>query len=91
MSLLDCDYKLPINIGNPDEVTMIELAKIIIELTNSSSPISFLPLPLEREGDPEKRKPDIALAKAKLGWEPKISLRDGLQRMIQFFRSFEGI
>ena len=91
MSLLDCDYKLPINIGNPDEVSMIELAKIIIELTNSSSPISFLPLPLEREGDPEKRKPDIALAKAELGWEPKISLRDGLQRMIQFFRSFEGI
>ena len=91
MALLDCEYTLPINIGNPDEVTMIELAEVIIELTNSSSPISFVPLPLGREGDPAKRKPDITLAKAKLGWEPKISLQDGLQRMIRYFQEFESI
>jgi nucleoside-diphosphate-sugar epimerase len=64
---------------------------LVIELTGSSSKIITVPLPPEREGDPLQRKPDIALAKDLLGWEPTISLREGLQRMIQYFISVEGI
>jgi UDP-glucuronate decarboxylase len=70
---------------------MRELAELVIELTGSSSKIITVPLPPEREGDPLQRKPDIALAKDLLGWEPTISLKEGLQRMIQYFISVEGI
>jgi dTDP-glucose 4,6-dehydratase len=91
MALLDSNYNLPVNVGNPSEFTMRELAELVIELTGSSSKIITVPLPPEREGDPLQRKPDIALAKDLLGWEPTISLREGLQRMIQYFISVEGI
>jgi UDP-glucuronate decarboxylase len=90
VSLLDSEYRLPMNLGNPDEVTMLQLAELIIKITKSSSSITFLPLPFGREGDPVKRKPDITLAQTELGWEPRVSLLDGLQRMVNFFQEVEG-
>ena len=91
MALLDSDYNLPVNVGNPGEFTMRELAELVIELTGSSSEIISVSLPPERDGDPLQRKPDITLANEILGWEPKISLHDGLQRMIKHFIEVEGI
>ena len=91
MALLDSDYNLPVNVGNPDEFTMRELAELVIELTGSSSDIISVELPPERDGDPLQRKPDITLAKNLLGWEPSISLREGLHRMIKHFVEVEGI
>jgi len=72
----------PINLGNPGEFTMIELAEIIIKLTNSNSNLTFKPLPKD---DPKKRCPDISLAKKELDWEPQISLKDGLYKTINYF------
>lgn len=72
----------PVNIGNPGEFTILELAKKVIELTNSKSKIINLPLPSD---DPMQRKPDITLAKEKLNWEPKIQLEDGLKKTIHYF------
>ncbi len=72
----------PINIGNPNEFTIRELATLVIELTNSSSKLEFLPMPPD---DPKQRKPDISLAHAELGWEPRIQLREGLARAIPYF------
>lgn len=74
----------PVNIGNPNEFTMLELAQKVIELTCSKSKIVFCPLPAD---DPKQRKPDIGLAKAELNWEPKIQLQDGLLKTIDYFRS----
>ncbi len=91
MALLNSDYNLPVNVGNPGEFTMRELAELVIELTGSSSEIISVELPPEREGDPLQRKPDITLAKQLLNWEPDISLRDGLERMIKHFIEVEGI
>ena len=91
MSLLDSDYNLPVNVGNPGEFTMRELAELVIELTGSSSEIVSIELPPERDGDPLQRKPDITLATEILGWTPTISLRDGLERMIKHFVDVEGI
>ena len=72
----------PINLGNPGEFTMIELAKLVIELTGSKSKLEHQPLPPD---DPRQRRPDITLAKEKLGWEPKVPLREGLTRAIPYF------
>jgi len=72
----------PINLGNPSECTILELAQKIIELTNSDSEITFQPLP---EDDPKKRQPDITLAKNILGWQPTVSLEEGLQKTIRYF------
>jgi len=91
MALLDSDYNLPVNVGNPGEFTMRELAELVIELTGSLSEIISVELPPEREGDPLQRKPDITLAKQLLNWEPDISLHDGLERMIKHFIEVEGI
>ena len=91
MALLDSDYNLPVNVGNPGEFTMRELAELVVELTGSKSEIITVELPPEREGDPLQRKPDITVAKNLLGWEPTISLREGLQRMIKHFVDVEGI
>jgi len=91
MALLNSDYNLPVNVGNPGEFTMRELAELVIELTGSSSEIISVELPPEREGDPLQRKPDITLAKQLLNWEPDVSLRDGLERMIKHFIEVEGI
>ena len=74
----------PINIGNPDEYTIIELAEKIIQLTGSKSKISFRPLP---QDDPMQRCPDISIAKKALNWEPKVQLEEGLQRTIEYFKS----
>jgi UDP-glucuronate decarboxylase len=74
----------PVNIGNPGEFTILELAQIVLEMTNSKSKLIFMPLP---EDDPMQRKPDISLAKEKLIWEPKIPLKDGLKKTIDYFES----
>lgn len=74
----------PINIGNPDEITIKELAEKIIYMTKSSSFIEMRPLPKD---DPRKRQPDISLARQELNWEPKISLEDGLLKTIEYFRN----
>ena len=74
----------PINLGNPNEFTMRELATQVLSETGSSSTIKTFPLPPD---DPKQRKPDISAAKAQLGWEPKVSLRDGLKPTVKYFRS----
>ena len=74
----------PVNIGNPAEYTIKELALMIKELAGSASEIVYRPLP---QDDPVRRKPDIALAREKLGWEPKVHIREGLMRTIEYFRS----
>jgi UDP-glucuronate decarboxylase len=75
----------PVNIGNPNEFSMLELAKAIIKLTNSKSKVIFKPLPID---DPKQRQPNIDLAKKMLdGWEPKIELEEGLSKTIEYFKS----
>jgi dTDP-glucose 4,6-dehydratase len=74
----------PVNIGNPRELTVLEIAKMVLELTGSSSRISYHPLPTD---DPKVRRPDISRALALLKWEPQVSLEDALGRTIQYFRS----
>ena len=74
----------PINIGNPTEFTMLELAETVLSLTKSRSTLQFMPLPSD---DPRQRKPDIGLAKEALDWQPKVQLADGLQRTIDYFKS----
>jgi len=74
----------PINIGNPNEFTMLDLAQKVLQVTNSKSKIEFRALPSD---DPKQRKPDIALARNLLGWEPKVELTEGLERMLSDFRS----
>ncbi len=91
MALLDSDYNLPVNIGNPEEFTMRELAEVVINLTSSSSEILSVSLPPERQGDPLQRRPDIALAQSVLNWRPEVTLRIGLQKMIDHFIHVEGI
>lgn len=78
------DLTGPVNLGNPDEFTMLELAEMVIKLTNSRSKIVFQPLPSD---DPQRRKPQIDLAKSLLGWEPKIALETGLKRTIEYFKT----
>ncbi len=81
--LMNCEnFTGPCNLGNPCEMSMNELASLIIKLTNSSSKIIYKPLPKD---DPLKRKPDISLAKEKLGWEPKVNVEDGLLKTIENF------
>ncbi|HNU21710.1 MAG TPA: SDR family oxidoreductase [Bacteroidales bacterium] len=77
------DVTGPVNIGNPDEFTILELAEKVIRLTGSRSKIIFQPLPPD---DPKQRQPDITLAKNLLNWEPKVALEDGLQMTIEYFR-----
>ena len=81
--LLEADYHLPVNLGNPYEMTVLDFAKKIIELTGSSSSIEFHPLP---QDDPQVRQPDIAKARELLGWEPQVSLEEGLKKTIQYFK-----
>lgn len=73
----------PVNLGNPGEFSMRELAERVLELTQSKSKIEYMPLP---QDDPRQRKPDISLAKSELGWEPKVALEDGLKETIGYFR-----
>jgi dTDP-glucose 4,6-dehydratase len=83
VDLLDSDEIGPINIGNPGEFTMLELAELVTELTGSTAGIVFEPLPSD---DPKQRQPDITRAIDKLGWTPAIDLREGLTRTIEYFR-----
>ena len=85
LRLMDSPAELtgPINLGNPGEFTMLELAEQVLKLTGSHSKIIHMPLP---QDDPRQRQPDIGLAKSKLGWEPKVPLAEGLKRTIEYFR-----
>jgi dTDP-glucose 4,6-dehydratase len=85
--LLESDFAEPVNIGNPGEFTVNQFAEIVIELTGSKSSIQHLPLPKD---DPKKRRPDIARARTILGWEPKVSLREGLAQTIDWFKQFRS-
>lgn len=80
------DFPGPVNLGNPAEFTVKQLAELVIELTGSRSRIVYLPRPAD---DPERRRPDITLARKHLGWEPKVPLREGLQQTIAWFRSID--
>lgn len=91
LAVLDGHITGPVNVGNPGEFTMRELAELVVELTGSPSPIVTVPLPDEREGDPLQRQPDITLVNTTYGWQPSISLREGLGRMIQFFQANETL
>ena len=81
--LLDSDEADPVNLGNPEEITILDFAKEIVTLTGSKSRINFLPLP---QNDPKVRQPDITKAKRILGWEPKVSRQEGLKRTLQYFK-----
>lgn len=83
IKLMNSNYTLPINLGNPQEYTILDFAKLIIELTNSNSEIIFKELPSD---DPVQRKPNISLAKEKLNWEPSTSVKDGLLNTINYFK-----
>ena len=85
---LEENFPGPINIGNPCEFTILELAESVIRLTNSKSKVVFKALP---QDDPMQRKPDIGLAQSKLGWEPKIQLEEGLTKSIEFFLKLDKI
>ena len=81
---LENGFTGPVNLGNPGEFTILELAEQVIDLTNSKSDLVFEPLP---EDDPRQRKPDISLAREELGWEPGVRLREGLMKTIEYFDS----
>jgi dTDP-glucose 4,6-dehydratase len=81
--LLHSDEVMPTNIGNPHEMTILQFAEKVIELTGSSSKIVFRELP---EDDPKVRQPDISKAKALFGWEPRVELGDGLRRTLDYFK-----
>jgi dTDP-glucose 4,6-dehydratase len=81
--LMMSDYSMPVNIGNPDEITMLDLAKEILAITGSSSKISFQPLP---QDDPKVRQPNISKAQSILGWQPTIDRKTGLEKTIRYFQ-----
>ena len=85
--LLMSDYAHPVNLGNPDEITMLDFAKEIVALTQTSQKIIFKPLPAD---DPKQRRPDISLAKELLDWTPKVQRQDGLQRTYAYFKSLSS-
>jgi dTDP-glucose 4,6-dehydratase len=84
LALVDSEVTGPVNIGNPDELSVLDLAHAVLALTQSSSTIVYEPLPTD---DPTRRRPDIALARRELGWEPVVSLEEGLRRTAEFFIS----
>jgi len=84
IKMIHTDIEGPINVGNPNEFTMLELAEKVIKLTGSKSKLIFKPMPKD---DPKQRKPDISLAKEKLGWEPKVQLEEGLMKTIEWFKT----
>lgn len=85
--LMESRYSEPVNIGNPNELSILELAKLIIDLTGSDSRIEFEPLPID---DPKARMPEITRIKEAVGWEPRVGLRDGLKDTIEYFRRVIG-
>ena len=84
LRLSKSDEHLPVNVGNPNEFTMLECANVVLDVTGSSSNIIYKPLP---EDDPKQRKPDITKAKKLLGWEPKINLQEGLKLSLDYFKA----
>lgn len=88
VALFDSDGTGPVNIGNPDEYTVLQLAQTVVEILGSSSPIVHLPLPVD---DPTRRRPDITLARTRLGWEPTTGLREGLARTASAVAEEAGI
>jgi dTDP-glucose 4,6-dehydratase len=80
IALAESGFHYPVNLGNPNEFTLLELAKAVIEVTGARSEIVFEALPTD---DPQVRQPDIALARQILGWEPTVELHDGLRRTIE--------
>ena len=88
LALLDSDLTGPVNIGNPDEYTVIQLARTIIDLLGSTSSIEYRPLPTD---DPTRRRPDITVARSALGWEPTTSLEEGLSRTATFLAQDAGL
>jgi nucleoside-diphosphate-sugar epimerase len=82
-ALLESDHVGPMNIGNPSEFTMLELAELVLDVTASASDLVFEPLPTD---DPKQRRPDIALAERVLGWHPRVDLREGLARTYDWYR-----
>ncbi len=84
LALVDSTLTGPVNIGNPNELTILELAHAVLGLTGSASEIVYEPLPTD---DPTRRRPDIALARRELGWEPVVALEEGLRRTAEFFTS----
>ena len=83
LALLESDHIGPMNIGNPDEFTMLELAELVLEVTGSASDLVFEPMPVD---DPRQRRPDISLAERVLGWHPHVDLREGLARTHDWYR-----
>ncbi len=88
MALMDSGHAAPVNIGNPVEHSMVELAELVLELTGAAVGIEYRPLP---EDDPMQRCPDITVARKVLGWEPKTTLRTGLEATIDYFRHRLGV
>ena len=88
IALLGSDLAGPVNLGNPEELTMLDLAALVLELTRSHSPVEFAPLPGD---DPKRRCPDISLATAALGWLPLVPLREGLARTIDWFAASRSV
>ena len=87
ISLLNSHYTLPVNIGNPDEKKIIDLAEIIINVASSKSKLKFIDLPID---DPLKRRPDISLAYETLGWKPSVKLEEGLEKTLEWFKSLQS-
>jgi dTDP-glucose 4,6-dehydratase len=83
LAVLEKGDEMPVNLGNPEEVTVLELAQIIVRLSGSTSSIEFKPLPVD---DPKQRRPDIARARNLRGWQPEVPLEDGLGRTLEYFR-----
>jgi dTDP-glucose 4,6-dehydratase len=84
VALLHSDWIGPMNIGNPDEFRVLELAELVLEITGSTSPITFAELPVD---DPARRRPDITLASRELGWKPEVDLRTGITRLVDWYRA----
>jgi nucleoside-diphosphate-sugar epimerase len=87
LALLDSDHVGPVNIGNPDEFTVLELAEKVLAVTGSASELRFDPRPVD---DPAQRRPDLTLARSVLGWEPRIALDEGLARTAEWFGRISG-
>jgi dTDP-glucose 4,6-dehydratase len=85
--LMQSDERYPVNLGNPREMTILQFAEHIRDLLGAHSEIVFKPLP---QDDPKQRRPDISKAKRLLGWEPRVSLEDGLKQTIEYFRKAQA-
>jgi dTDP-glucose 4,6-dehydratase len=88
LALLDSDVATPVNIGNPDEYTIGQLAELVVEITGSRSEVTYHPLPVD---DPLQRRPDITVAREQLGWEPTVDVRQGIARTAEWFASRLGV